>query len=144
MGNNDNILTALQLHNNRLEPNHHITITLPTPIAIIILVVIAGAEILRIQGFDFGIGEAVADARVELVEGFPFEFGGGDGGGSEVAGGLDGALQGRGPDCEGLVGRRGFADEGGEGLGVEFAAGRDGCVAADFAVQVVFGFAVLG
>ena len=140
----DDILAALQLHDDGLEADDHIAVALAAAVAIIVFVVVPGFEVLGVEGLDLGIGQTVADAGVELVEGFPFEFGGGDRGGGEVVGGLDGALQGRGPDCEGLGGGFGFLHEGGEGEGVEGAARREGGVAADFADEVVGGFAVLG
>ena len=43
-----------------------------------------------------------------------------------------------------VVGIDAAGDEVGEGPGVEFAAGGEGGVAADFAGEVEFGFAVLG
>jgi hypothetical protein len=52
---------------------------------------ISSLEILWIQILDLGIGHVVADAGVELIQGFPLQlvpfFG-------EVAGGGDGAPQG--------------------------------------------------
>lgn len=74
MGDNDDILTALQLHDDGFEPDDHITIALPATVAIVIFVVVAGFEILGVAVGDFLVSQAVADARVELVEGFPFEF----------------------------------------------------------------------
>ena len=90
------------------------------------------------------IGEAVTDTRVELVEGFPFEFVIAFGRGGEEAGGLDGAFEGRGPDCQLAGVADGAGDEFWEGSSVEFASLRDVGVPADFAFEVEFGFSVLG
>ena len=57
---------------------------------------------------------------------------------------MDCAFEGRGPDSQGLVfWDAGFAHEGGQGTRVELATFGEVRVAADFAQEVVFGFAVL-
>lgn len=143
MRHNYDILAALQLHNDRLQPNDDVAVGFAAAVAVVVLVVVAGAEIFRVTVRDFLIGEAVADARVELVEGFPFEFGVAGGRSGEEARGLDGAFEGGGPDCELAVVADGAGDEFGEGFGVEFASFGDVGVAADLTVEVEFGFAVL-
>ena len=60
-------------------------------VAVVVLVLISGFEIFRIQLFDLSVGHVVADSGVQLVEGFPLQlvvFLG------EVASGGDGALEG--------------------------------------------------
>lgn len=94
--------------------------------------------------FDFLVGETVTDARVELVEGLPFELVIAFRGGGEEAGRLDGAFEGRGPDGEFAAFGDGFGYKAGEGAGVGFAAFRDVGVSTDFAFEVIFRFAVLG
>ena len=88
VGNNNNILAPLQLHDDRLEPYNHIAVGLAAAVAVVVFVVVARAEVLRVLVCDFLVGEAVADAAVELVERFPFEFVVAFGGGGEVARGL--------------------------------------------------------
>ena len=44
----DNVLASLQFHDDRFETNDHITIRLASTIAIVVFIVIAGLEILRI------------------------------------------------------------------------------------------------
>ena len=143
MRHNDDILAPFQLHDNGFKPYNHIPIALPAPVAIIVLVVVSRAEVLGVAVGDLLVGEAVADARVEFVQSLPFELVVAFGGGGEEAGRLDGAFEGGGPDCELAVVADGAGDELGEGVGVEFAALGDVGVAADFAFEVEFGFAVL-
>jgi hypothetical protein len=75
MAHNQNILAPLQLHDDRLQPDHHIPIALPAPIAIVILVVVAVLKVLRVRLLDLGVRHAVADAGVELVERLPLQLG---------------------------------------------------------------------
>ena len=143
VGDDDDVLAALELHDDGLEADDDVAVALAAAVAIVVLVVVARFEVLGIEGLDLGVGQAVADARVELVQRFPFELARGDRGGGEVPGRLDGALQGRGPDRQRLRVGLGFLDERGQGEGVEGAAGGEGGVATDFALEVVGGFAVL-
>jgi hypothetical protein len=141
MRNNQNILTPLQLHDDRLEPNHHIPIALPAPVSIIILIVISRFEVFWVFLRDLGVGQPVADTRVELVERFPLQL---VVGGGEVGGGCDGAFEGRGPDCKGPVVAHGLADEFWELECVLLAALGELRVPADLPGEVVHGLAVLG
>lgn len=139
----DDVLAALELHDDGLEPDDHVAVRLPASIAVVVLVVVARLEVLRVDVRDLLVREAVAEARVELVQGLPFELVVAIWGRGEEAGRLDGALEGRGPDGELAVVADGGGDEFGERLGVEFAAFGDVGVAANFAGEVVLGFAML-
>jgi hypothetical protein len=140
---NDHILAALQLHDDRLQPDHDVAVALAAAVAVVVFVVVAGAEVFRVLARDFLVGHAVAEARLELVERLPLEFLP-PGLGGEVARGLDRAFERRGPDGQGRVfGNTGFADEFGERTRVQLAALREVGVAADFAFEVIFGFAML-
>ena len=90
----DDIFAALQLHDDGFEADHHVAVALPASVAVIVFVVVAGAEVVGVLVGDFLVGEAVADAGVELVEGFPFEFVIAFRGGREEARRLDGAFEG--------------------------------------------------
>jgi hypothetical protein len=105
MRHNQNVLTPFQFHDNRLKPDHDIAVRFTAEVPVVVLVFIALGKVLGVFRLDFSISETVADARVELVEGFPFEFLKG-----QEAGGLDGALEGRGPDCELAAIADGFCD----------------------------------
>lgn len=72
MCDDQNVLAALQLHDDRLEPNHNVAIRLSTQIAVIVLVFVALGKVLGILLLDLGVGQAVAYAGVELIERFPF------------------------------------------------------------------------
>lgn len=143
MRHDDDILTAFQLHDDGLESDDHIAIGFPAAVAVIVFVVVSGFEVFGVLVGDLLVGEAVACARVEFVEGFPFELVVAFGGGGEEAGRLVGAFEGGGPDRELAVVTDGGSDEVGERAGVEFPAFGDVGVAADFAGEVEFGFAML-
>lgn len=113
MRHNNDILAPFQLHDDWFQSDDNIAIGFPASVPVIVFVVVAGFEILRVLGFDFGVGEAVADARVEFVEGFPFQFVVAFGGVGEEAGGLDRSGEGRGPNCELAVVSDGPVDYGG-------------------------------
>lgn len=144
MRDDDDILAAFELHDDGFQANDDVAIALAAPVPIIILVIISGPKILRVAIRNLLIRKPITDPRVELIEGLPLEFIVAFRGGGEEAGGLDGAFEGGGPDCELAVVADGAGDEVGEGAGVEFAALGDVGVAADFAGEVEFGFAVLG
>ena len=88
MRNNQDILTPFQFHDNWLESNDHVAVGFAAKVAVIVLVLIALGEVFGVLLLDLAVGEAVADARVELVKGFPFEFFKG-----KEAGGLYGAFE---------------------------------------------------
>ena len=133
MSDNNDIFTALQFHYDGFEPNDDIAVALSATIAIIVFVVVAGAEIFRVAVRDFLIGEAIADARVELVEGFPFELVVAFWGSGEEAGGLDGAFEGGGPDGKLAVIAHAAGNKVRQGTGVELAALGNIGIPADFA-----------
>jgi len=139
----ENVLGSFKFHDDWLQSNDNITVRLSSSISVVVLVVVAGTEVFRVLALDFLVGHAVAETRLELVERLPLErLPRGLGG--EEARGLDRALERRGPDGQGRVfGDTGFADEFGEGTRVQLAAFREAGVAADFALEVIFGFAVL-
>ena len=89
MRHDDDILAPFELHDNRLEPDDHVSITLASSVAIVVFVVVARSEVFRVALFDFFVGEAVTDAAVEFVQRFPFEFVVAFGRGGEEAGRLD-------------------------------------------------------
>ena len=94
----DDVLAALEFHDYGFEADYHVAVGFTAAVAVVVFVVVAGAEVFGVAVGDFLVGEAVADARVELVERFPFEFVVAFGGSGEVARCLDGAFEGGGPD----------------------------------------------
>ncbi len=97
---NNNVLASFQLHDDRFETNDNVTIGFAAAVAIVVFVVVAGSEIFRVAICDLLIGETVAYAGVELVKGFPFQFGVPGRRGGKEARSLNGAFQGGGPDSE--------------------------------------------
>lgn len=143
MGDDDDILAALEFHDDRLEADDDVAVALAAAVAVVVLVVVAGAEVFGELVLDLLVGEAVADAGVELVERFPLEFVVALGRFGEEAGRLNGAFEGRGPDGQFAAFRGGLRHQVREGAGVGFAALGDVGIAADFAVEVEFRFSVL-
>ena len=94
------VLAAFEFHDYGFEADDDVAVGFTAAVAVVVFVVVAGFEVFRVAVGDFLVGEAVADAGVELVEGFPFEFVVAFGGGGEVARCLDGAFESRGPDCQ--------------------------------------------
>ena len=74
MRHNDDILAPLQLHDYRLKSDDDVAVGFPAPVAVVVFVVVSRFEIFGELVCDFLVGEAVADAAVELVEGFPFQL----------------------------------------------------------------------
>lgn len=74
MSDNEDVLRALQLHDDGLKADDNIAIGLAAGVTVVVLVVIAGLEILRVTVLDFAIGETITNSRIKLVEGFPFEL----------------------------------------------------------------------
>lgn len=72
MRNDYDVFAAFEFHNYGLEADYHIAVGFTAAVAVVVFVVIAGLEVFGVAVGDFLVGEAVADARVELVEGFPF------------------------------------------------------------------------
>ena len=143
MRHDDDVLTALQLHDDGLESDDDVAIGFSAAVAVVVFVVVSRFEVFGVLVRDLLVREAVAGARVEFVEGFPFELVVAFGGGGEEAGRLVGAFEGGCPDCELAVVTNGGSDEVRERAGVEFPALRYVGVAADLAAEVEFGFAML-
>ena len=143
MRHDDNVLAALQFHNDGLEPNDHVAVRFPAAVAIVVLVVVSRFEVFGVPVRNLLVGEAVADARVQFVQGFPLELVVAFWGRGEESSRLDCAFESGGPDCELAVVTDGGSDKLGERTGVEFAAFGNVGVAADPASEVEFGFAML-
>ena len=56
MRNNQNVFTALKLHDDRLEANDHISVRFTARVAIVVLVFITSDKVLRVSVFDFLVG----------------------------------------------------------------------------------------
>ena len=143
MGHDDDILAAFEFHDDGLQSDDHVTIGFPAPVTIVVLVVVSRFEIFRVLVRNLLICQAVARAGIQFVQGFPFEFVIAFWRRGEKSSGLDCAFEGRGPDCELAVVTDGGSDQLGERTGVELAAFGNVGVSADFALKIVFGFAML-
>lgn len=87
---------------------------------------------------NLSICEAVTDTGVEFVKCLPFKLLE-----REEASGLNGAFQGRGPDCEFAAVANGFCDKTGKRVRIGFAALRKVCVSSNLTRKVVLRLAVL-
>jgi len=134
----ENVLRPLQLHDDGFQPDDDVTVALAAEVAVVVFILVTGLEVRGIALFDFGVGQPVADPGVEFIQCFPGELLV-----REIAGRLGRAFERRRPDGEGEV-ACGFLDQGGQDVGVLLSSGGEVGVAADFAGEVVQGFAVLG
>jgi hypothetical protein len=143
VGDDDDVLAALEFHDDGLQADDHVAIRLTAAVAVVVLVFIAGGEVLRVLLGNFLVGEAIADAGVQFVEGLPFQlFEAGFC--LEVAGGLDGAAEGGGPNDDfGVGGNARLAEELWQLAGVGLAALGNVGVTTNFAGQVELRFTVL-
>lgn len=74
MGDNQDVLAALQLHDNGFQPDDDVTVRLAAKIAIVVLVLVALFEILGVFLFNLRVRETIADAGIEFVKRFPLEL----------------------------------------------------------------------
>lgn len=139
----EDVLAAFQLHDDGLEPDDHVAVGFPAPVAVVVFVVVPRSEVFGVAVRNLLVGEAIADARVEFVERLPFELVVAFWGRGEESSCLVGAFEGRGPDCKLAAVTDGGSDEVRQRTGVELAAFGDVGVSTNFAREVVFRFSVL-
>ena len=143
MGHDDDVLAAFEFHDDGLESDDDVAVGFPAQVTVIVLVVVARFKIFRVPVRNLLIGQAVAQTRVQFVQGFPFKFVIAFGRRGEEPSGLDRAFQGGGPNCELAVVTDGGSDKVGKCTSVQFAAFGNVGVSANFASQIEFGFAML-
>lgn len=90
-----NVFAALELHDDGLQADDYVTVGFAAQVAVVVLVFVALRKVFGVLLLDLGVRQAVTDARVELVESFPFELFK-----SEEACGLDRSFQRGRPDGE--------------------------------------------
>lgn len=71
MRDDEDILAALQLHDDGLQADHHVAVAFTSTIPVVVLVFVACLEVIRMKVRYLLIRHAVANASVELVEGLP-------------------------------------------------------------------------
>ena len=74
MRHDDDVLAAFQFHDDRLKSDDDVTIGFSAAVAIVVFIVVSSFEIFGVLVRDLLVGEAVAGAGVQFVQGFPFEF----------------------------------------------------------------------
>lgn len=143
VGDDDDILRALQFHDDGFETDDDVAVGLAAAVTIVILVLVASLEVLRVLFSDLLVGEAVADARVQFIQSLPFQLVVA-GCGLEVAGALNGALEGGGPNDDlGVFWDTRLPQQLGKSAGICLAALRDVGITSDGSAQVELGFSVL-
>ena len=103
MRDDENVFAPLKLHDNRLQPDDNIAVTLPATISVVVLVVVARLEVLGISIGDLLIRQAITHPRIQFIQSLPLEFVESLGRRGQKAGRLNGALQRRRPDGEMLL-----------------------------------------
>jgi hypothetical protein len=74
MRDDQDVLGPLQLHDNRLEPYHHVAVRLAAAVPVVVLVVVARRKVVGVAVLDLLVRQTVADARVKLVQRFPLQL----------------------------------------------------------------------
>ncbi len=143
MRHDDDVLAAFQFHDDRLQSDDDVAIGFSAPVAIVVFVVVSRFEIFGVSVRNLLVGKAVADARVQFVQGFPFELVVSFGGCREESGRLVGAFEGGRPNCKLAVVTDGGSDKLGQRTAIEFAACGKVGVTADSAGDVVIRLAML-
>ena len=139
----DDVLGPLELHDDGFEADDDVAVRLAPAVPVVVLVVVASLEVLRVLGLDLRVRHAVADTRLELVEGLPLQrlpphlL-------RQVLRRLDCPFQRRRPDGQRLVcGYSRFAHNIRQCPSVRLPPWRQVRVPADLGLQVVFRFAML-
>ena len=71
MGDQDNRVLPLQLHDDRLQPRHQILVGFAPRVAVGVLVLVALQELFVELVVDVGVSHAVARSRIYFVQGLP-------------------------------------------------------------------------
>lgn len=71
MGDDEDILGSLELHDNGLEADDHITVRLPATVPIVIFILVPSHKVLRVHVLDLLVCHTVADTSIKLIQCFP-------------------------------------------------------------------------
>jgi hypothetical protein len=127
------ILTALKLHDDGLQSDDHVAVRLAASVAVVVLVLVTGLEVLWVAVLDLLVCHAVAEAGVQLVQRLPLEL-------VVVLGQEarcgDCALESGRPDCQRAVIANGRADHVRKLARILLASVREGCITTNASVQV--------
>jgi hypothetical protein len=116
MRDDENVLAALEFHDDGLKPDDNITIRLAADVAVVVLVFVACPKVAWVLGLDLAVCKAIANAAVEFVKSLPLQLVEG-----EKASRLDGSLQSGCPHSQFSIANRLF-DQIGQNPGVCLAA----------------------
>jgi hypothetical protein len=95
MCDDQDVLTALQLHDDGLQTDHDVAIRFSAKVAVVVLVLVALCKIFWVLLLDLRVCQAVTDAGIKLIERFPLQLFKG-----KEPCRLYGSFQCGGPDCE--------------------------------------------
>lgn len=87
-----NVLATLELHDDGLQSDNDVAVTLAATVPVVVLVVVARLEVVRVPIGDLLIRQAVAYPGVKLIQSLPFELVKSMGRRGQKARGLNGAL----------------------------------------------------
>lgn len=74
VGDDEDVLGPLQLHDDGLQADHDIAIRLAAAVSVVVLVVIAGFKVFRVLVFDVGVRKPVTNTSVQLIQSLPLEL----------------------------------------------------------------------
>lgn len=74
MGDDEDVLGPLQLHDDGLQADYDIAIRLAAAVSVVVLVVIAGFKVFRVLVFDVGVREPVTNTSIQLIQSLPLEL----------------------------------------------------------------------
>lgn len=71
MRDDEDVLAALQLHDDGLEADHHVAVAFASTVSVVVLVFVARLEVIGVKVRYLLVRHSVANASVELVESLP-------------------------------------------------------------------------
>ena len=70
----EDVFGAFEFHDDGFETDDDVAVGFAAAVPVVVFVFVAGREVVGVFGFDFSVGEAVADAGVEFIQSFPLQF----------------------------------------------------------------------
>lgn len=74
VGDDEDVLATLELHDDGLETDDDVAVRFAAAVSVVVLVIVAGGEVLGEAVLDLLVCQAIADAGIELVQGLPLQL----------------------------------------------------------------------
>jgi hypothetical protein len=74
VGDDEDVLAALELHDDGLKTDDDVAVRLAAAVSVVVLVLVAGGEVLGEAVLDLLVRQAIADAGIELIQGLPLQL----------------------------------------------------------------------